>query len=203
MRRTWLVGADLGWNPVNNLNFDLELMYQGMNSGQAERVPRDCLQHRRDRRRDIRAGRLARQQRRFRRPLPHHPLLLIAFRSVDLHEPRSESSGVFCWQYSDNLRRRWGARASDLRSSQSTTASHRLGPGSARSLHNDRSKLWATKLGLENCCTYVVGDMFKQVPPADAYSLQRILHDWSDTDYVRILSNIRKATSDKGRNFPS
>jgi hypothetical protein len=66
---------------------------------------------------------------------------------------------------------------------------------------NDRSKLWATKLGLENRCTYVVGDMFKQVPPADAYSLQRILHDWSDPDYVRILSNIRKATSDKGRAF--
>ena len=29
--RTWLAGADLGWNPVNNLNFDLELMYQGTN----------------------------------------------------------------------------------------------------------------------------------------------------------------------------
>ena len=28
---TWLVGADLGWNPVTNLNFDLELMYQGVN----------------------------------------------------------------------------------------------------------------------------------------------------------------------------
>jgi hypothetical protein len=28
---TWLVGADLGWNPVNNLNFDLELMYQAVN----------------------------------------------------------------------------------------------------------------------------------------------------------------------------
>jgi hypothetical protein len=28
--RTWLVGADLGWNPVTNLNFDLELMYQAV-----------------------------------------------------------------------------------------------------------------------------------------------------------------------------
>ena len=28
---TWLVGADLGWNPVTNLNFDLELMYQEVN----------------------------------------------------------------------------------------------------------------------------------------------------------------------------
>ena len=27
--RSWIVGADLGWNPVTNLNFDLELMYQG------------------------------------------------------------------------------------------------------------------------------------------------------------------------------
>jgi Porin subfamily len=25
---SWLIGADLGWNPVTNLNFDLELMYQ-------------------------------------------------------------------------------------------------------------------------------------------------------------------------------
>ncbi len=29
---TWLIGADLGWNPVTNLNFDLELMYQGRTS---------------------------------------------------------------------------------------------------------------------------------------------------------------------------
>jgi Porin subfamily len=25
---SWIVGADIGWNPVTNLNFDLELMYQ-------------------------------------------------------------------------------------------------------------------------------------------------------------------------------
>ncbi len=28
---TWIVGADIGWNPVTNLNFDLELMYQSTN----------------------------------------------------------------------------------------------------------------------------------------------------------------------------
>jgi hypothetical protein len=28
---SWIAGADLGWNPVTNLNFDLELMYQGTN----------------------------------------------------------------------------------------------------------------------------------------------------------------------------
>ena len=66
---------------------------------------------------------------------------------------------------------------------------------------NDRTKLWATKLGLENRCEYVVGDMFKQVAAADAYSLQRILHDWSEPDCVQILSNIRKAAPDKGRVF--
>jgi len=27
----WLIGADLGWNPVTNLNFDLELMYMDVN----------------------------------------------------------------------------------------------------------------------------------------------------------------------------
>jgi Porin subfamily len=27
---TWIAGFDLGWNPVTNLNFDLELMYQGV-----------------------------------------------------------------------------------------------------------------------------------------------------------------------------
>ncbi len=28
---TWIIGADLGWNPVTNLNFDFELMYQDTN----------------------------------------------------------------------------------------------------------------------------------------------------------------------------
>ncbi|HEY3622588.1 MAG TPA: porin [Roseiarcus sp.] len=27
---TWLLGADIGWNPATNLNFDLELMYQAV-----------------------------------------------------------------------------------------------------------------------------------------------------------------------------
>ncbi|HXZ15186.1 MAG TPA: porin, partial [Roseiarcus sp.] len=27
----WLIGADIGWNPVTNLNFDLELMYADTN----------------------------------------------------------------------------------------------------------------------------------------------------------------------------
>ncbi|MBV9289324.1 MAG: hypothetical protein JO288_16165, partial [Hyphomicrobiales bacterium] len=27
----WLIGGDIGWNPVTNLNFDLELMYMDVN----------------------------------------------------------------------------------------------------------------------------------------------------------------------------
>jgi Porin subfamily len=28
---SWIIGADIGWNPVTNLNFDFELMYQSTN----------------------------------------------------------------------------------------------------------------------------------------------------------------------------
>ena len=28
---SWIIGTDIGWNPVTNLNFDLELMYQHVN----------------------------------------------------------------------------------------------------------------------------------------------------------------------------
>ena len=91
---TWLIGADLGWNPVTNLNFDLELMYQSTNQsapsgflgtvynwGQSNEffVP----------------GNLARGQRRFRRPLAHHPLLLIATRSVKTDNPGAKAPGFF------------------------------------------------------------------------------------------------------------
>ena len=31
---SWLIGTDIGWNPVTNLNFDLELMYQSTNQSQ-------------------------------------------------------------------------------------------------------------------------------------------------------------------------
>jgi O-methyltransferase domain/Dimerisation domain len=37
--------------------------------------------------------------------------------------------------------------------------------------------LWADKLGVRDRCTYVPGDMFSEVPPADAYMVKRILHD--------------------------
>ncbi|KAL6618940.1 hypothetical protein ACP70R_034079 [Stipagrostis hirtigluma subsp. patula] len=40
---------------------------------------------------------------------------------------------------------------------------------------------------------YIAGDMFKGVPPANAVFLKWILHDWSDTECVKILRNCKKA----------
>jgi hypothetical protein len=37
---------------------------------------------------------------------------------------------------------------------------------------------------------YAAGDMFKEVPPADAYVLKLILHDWDDASCAAILANV-------------
>lgn len=66
---------------------------------------------------------------------------------------------------------------------------------------SDSSGLWAATLGLETRCTYVPGDMFRQVPAADAHMLKLILHDWSDEECVQILSNVRAAAPKRGRVF--
>lgn len=66
---------------------------------------------------------------------------------------------------------------------------------------NDPSRLWATRLGLESRCAFVGGDMFKEVPSVDAYTLKMILHDWDDEQCVDILSNLRRAASNVGRVF--
>jgi hypothetical protein len=47
----------------------------------------------------------------------------------------------------------------------------------------------------------VAGDMFEAVAKADAYSLKMILHDWNDTECIKILSNIRKAATAPARVF--
>lgn len=65
----------------------------------------------------------------------------------------------------------------------------------------ERDELWAPKLGLENRCRYVGGDMFKEVPSADAYSLKLILHDWNDDECVEILLNLRRAASGRAHVF--
>jgi hypothetical protein len=65
----------------------------------------------------------------------------------------------------------------------------------------DADQLWATKLGLQQRCQYIAGDMFEAVPSADAYSLKMILHDWNDAECIEILTNIRKAATGPGRIF--
>ena len=65
----------------------------------------------------------------------------------------------------------------------------------------DLQELWAPKLGVEDRCRYVAGDMFKTVPVADAYSLKMILHDWNDAECMEILSCIRRAASGRAHVF--
>ena len=61
--------------------------------------------------------------------------------------------------------------------------------------------LWAPKLGLTERCRYVGGDMFTEVPPADAYFMKAILHDWNDAECKQILTNARQSIVGSGRLF--
>jgi O-methyltransferase domain/Dimerisation domain len=62
-------------------------------------------------------------------------------------------------------------------------------------------RLWALRLGFEDRCRYLGGDMFSEVPVAEAYTLKLILHDWNDDECVRILANIRRSVSGRGQLF--
>jgi O-methyltransferase domain len=50
---------------------------------------------------------------------------------------------------------------------------------------------------------YINGDMFgsNQIPFADAYIMKMILHDWSDAECARILSNIYASFPEHARLF--
>ncbi len=48
---------------------------------------------------------------------------------------------------------------------------------------------------------YVGGDMFQSVPPADAYILKHIIHDWDDDRCQRLLRNCRDSMEGNGRLF--
>jgi O-methyltransferase domain len=66
----------------------------------------------------------------------------------------------------------------------------------------EKDQLWAAKLGLEDRCRYVSGDMFKEVPSKnDVYSLKMILHDWNDSECRQILHNIRRRAKPDSRVF--
>ncbi|HZD35664.1 MAG TPA: methyltransferase, partial [Nitrososphaeraceae archaeon] len=64
-----------------------------------------------------------------------------------------------------------------------------------KTLIKNESLLWSNKVGVQDRCTYVEGDMFREVPPADAYIMKMILHDWDDVECVKILSNINRSCS--------
>ncbi|MFI6602041.1 methyltransferase [Nonomuraea sp. NPDC050536] len=54
--------------------------------------------------------------------------------------------------------------------------------------------------GLAERCELVGGDFFASVPSGgDAYLLASVLHNWDDTDSVRILRNVRDAMNPGGR----
>ncbi len=46
---------------------------------------------------------------------------------------------------------------------------------------------------------YVAGDMFESVPPADAYIMKHIIHDWDDRRCLQLLRNCRKSMMGNGR----
>ena len=64
---------------------------------------------------------------------------------------------------------------------------------------NEPGKLLADALAVGDRCQYQAGNMFENVPAADAYLLKHILHDWNDTECVQILSNANQAAASGGR----
>ena len=53
--------------------------------------------------------------------------------------------------------------------------------------------------GLGDRLATVAGDFFAAVPPADAYIMTNVLHDWNDADSIAILRNCRAAMRPGGR----
>ncbi|GLT87810.1 hypothetical protein SLE2022_058700 [Rubroshorea leprosula] len=52
--------------------------------------------------------------------------------------------------------------------------------------------------GIKNL-KFVGGDMFEAIPPADAFLLKWILHDWSDEECVKILNRCKEAIKKNGK----
>ena len=57
-----------------------------------------------------------------------------------------------------------------------------------------------TGVALSRAICTIEGNFFESVPPgADAYLMRHIIHDWTDEQSVRILSNCRKVIPAHGR----
>lgn len=59
----------------------------------------------------------------------------------------------------------------------------------------------APEVGVEDRCEYVGGDMFDNVPVADAYVMKHVLDNWSTEESVEILSTIHAAAPPEARIF--
>jgi predicted transcriptional regulator len=66
---------------------------------------------------------------------------------------------------------------------------------------NNKDSSWPNRMGLQDRCEYIGGNMFEHVPPADLYLMKMILHDWNDDECIKILSNIHKSASEKSKIF--
>ncbi|MEJ3745999.1 methyltransferase [Actinomycetes bacterium KLBMP 9797] len=55
------------------------------------------------------------------------------------------------------------------------------------------------QLGADDRWAAVGGDFFVEVPAGDHYLMKYVLHDWSDDECVRILTNCRRAMAPGGR----
>lgn len=69
------------------------------------------------------------------------------------------------------------------------------------SVLKNEAELWAQRLHVGDRCEYIGGDMFLEVPPADAYFLKMILHNWNDEECVQILRTLSKRATSSGRVF--
>jgi hypothetical protein len=67
-------------------------------------------------------------------------------------------------------------------------------------LHEGRVP-WAERLGVADRCTAVAGDMFIDVPAADAYLMKMILHDWNDEECLVLLERLAARAEGSGRVF--
>jgi O-methyltransferase/methyltransferase family protein len=64
----------------------------------------------------------------------------------------------------------------------------------------ERAREYLIQRGVAARCKTVAGSFFDAVPAgADAYFMKHIIHDWSDQDCLRILSNCRAAMGDHAR----
>ncbi|HEY2535160.1 MAG TPA: methyltransferase [Xanthobacteraceae bacterium] len=63
----------------------------------------------------------------------------------------------------------------------------------------DTSQRQTTRSSAAGRCRHVAGNMFDEVPAADAYFMKHILHDWNDAECRQILAAARKSAKPAGR----